>query len=389
MEGFIEIKTLKKPEEKEAQQMLMKAAGLVQPIMKSRSWKVKLLTEFYPKNKSLLGLNVNRGQKICVRIRDPNNESSFLPYNEVLGTLLHELAHMQVGPHNAQFYKLLDTLWTEAEELMDKGYTGYAPGEYLGKGLKLDPSRHNPSKEHARKKALEAARRRALTCCAPKATGGDRTKMLNHTPAQMAAAAAEQRRKDAVWCATMCNGGDAGTENSTENVTKLAKGHQSEIDGVMALHTVGADGGEVSSDDDIIFVGVQRREKPSGKRKRMENKEIENKNTSSLEHRWGLCWREMAKCEPSETRLTIQCLLVILKNILDNPTVPKYRKLKYDNPGLLRKIWSVPPAVSCLELARFQRGTEAHELSDDDMNIEIITFIESKLRMRLQEIVPD
>lgn len=69
--------------------------------------------------------------------------------------------------------------------------------------------------------------------------------------------------------------------------------------------------------------------------------------------------------------------------------MPKYRKLKYDNPGLLRKIWSVPPAVSCLELARFQRGTEAHELSDDDMNIEIITFIESKLRMRLQEIVPD
>lgn len=211
-------------------------------------------------------------------------------------------------PHNAQFYKLLDTLWTgkhihnyvhelhsceiEAEELMDKGYTGYAPGEYLGKGLKLDPSRHNPSKEHARKKALEAARRRALTCCAPKATGGDRTKMLSkssHNASNcwksfmfhrsysgpngdldttfeliinlllQAAAAAEQRRKDAVWCATMCNGGDAGTENSTENVTKLAKGHQSEIDGVMALHTVGADGGEVSSDDDIIFVGVQRK----------------------------------------------------------------------------------------------------------------------------------
>ena len=40
------------------------------------------------------------------------------------GTLLHELCHCDVGPHNAAFYKLLDTLWEEVEALEDKGYTG-------------------------------------------------------------------------------------------------------------------------------------------------------------------------------------------------------------------------------------------------------------------------
>jgi hypothetical protein len=34
--------------------------------MRRRQWKVALLTEFYPKNDNLLGLNVNRGQQVTV-----------------------------------------------------------------------------------------------------------------------------------------------------------------------------------------------------------------------------------------------------------------------------------------------------------------------------------
>lgn len=39
-------------------------------------------------------------------------------YESILGTMLHELAHIVRGPHDAVFYKLLDELKAECEELM-------------------------------------------------------------------------------------------------------------------------------------------------------------------------------------------------------------------------------------------------------------------------------
>ena len=58
-------------------------------------------------------------EKICVRLRPANNRDAFLPYNSIVGTFLHELTHMQIAPHNAAFYALLDELWTECEAIMD------------------------------------------------------------------------------------------------------------------------------------------------------------------------------------------------------------------------------------------------------------------------------
>ncbi len=45
-----------------------------------------------------------------VRLRRHNHESEFYPYEDVLGTLLHELTHNVHGPHDAKFYKLLDEI---------------------------------------------------------------------------------------------------------------------------------------------------------------------------------------------------------------------------------------------------------------------------------------
>ena len=60
------------------------------------------------------GLNVGGGGggtlEIRVRLRAAGRVSDFLPYESVLGTMLHELAHNIVGPHDASFYKLLDDL---------------------------------------------------------------------------------------------------------------------------------------------------------------------------------------------------------------------------------------------------------------------------------------
>lgn len=42
---------------------------------------------------------------LCMSVR-PAGRTSFFSYEHVLGTMLHELTHMEVGPHNKQFYKV-------------------------------------------------------------------------------------------------------------------------------------------------------------------------------------------------------------------------------------------------------------------------------------------
>ena len=79
-----------RPREAEALQTLRKVASLVKPIMRQRGWKVGILTEFWPPEKNLLGLNWNNGQKICLRLRYPYDERQFIPLEEVVDTMLHE-----------------------------------------------------------------------------------------------------------------------------------------------------------------------------------------------------------------------------------------------------------------------------------------------------------
>lgn len=79
-----------RPREAEALQTLRRVASLVKPIMRRRGWKVGILTEFWPPEKNLLGLNWNKGQKICLRLRYPYDERQFLPIEEVVDTMLHE-----------------------------------------------------------------------------------------------------------------------------------------------------------------------------------------------------------------------------------------------------------------------------------------------------------
>lgn len=76
--------------EAEALLVLRKVASLVKPIMRQRNWKVGTLSEFYPQQRNLLGLNVNAGQKICLRLRYASDERQFLPLEQVVDTMLHE-----------------------------------------------------------------------------------------------------------------------------------------------------------------------------------------------------------------------------------------------------------------------------------------------------------
>lgn len=72
-----------------------------------------------PTNPRLLGVNVNRGVQVKLRLRRVNHDLDFLSYHEILDTMLHELCHNAHGPHNASFYKLWDELRKVSRFLFD------------------------------------------------------------------------------------------------------------------------------------------------------------------------------------------------------------------------------------------------------------------------------
>ena len=138
--------------------MLRKIASLVKPIMRSRNWRVPVLAEMYPAEQNLLGLNTNRGARIDLRLRFPNDKTLFKELEEVVDTMLHELAHNVHGPHDGKFHALWNELRDEYEELRRKGYSGEG---FLGTGQQLG-GRRVPMHEMRRQARVEAERRRAL-----------------------------------------------------------------------------------------------------------------------------------------------------------------------------------------------------------------------------------
>ncbi|CUG80422.1 metallopeptidase, putative [Bodo saltans] len=86
------------------------------PILRAHGWRVYLYFLFFPKDMRLLGLNVNRGQEVCIRFRRPTDRNSFFPLEAVVGTMLHELVHCKISPHNKSFWALYNTLVSEEEE---------------------------------------------------------------------------------------------------------------------------------------------------------------------------------------------------------------------------------------------------------------------------------
>lgn len=118
-----------------AQELLNKVYRYVLPIMRKRRYRVHKLVEFLPKSPNLLGLNVNHGQRISLRLRYHHNPREFLPFEKIVGTMLHELCHNTFGPHNASFFKLLDELVKDLEDMVALGFKG---DMFYGTGQKLD-----------------------------------------------------------------------------------------------------------------------------------------------------------------------------------------------------------------------------------------------------------
>ena len=122
--------------------------------------------------------------------------------------MLHELAHNHHGPHAAPFYKLLDELRAECEELVAKGVGGSGSGFDARSEGKLggrNAGRELSSFDRRQAAALAAeqrAKRQALMSSGPQKVGGSSSGLRDLPPALAAAAAAERRLKDNTWCPT-------------------------------------------------------------------------------------------------------------------------------------------------------------------------------------------
>lgn len=84
---------------------------------------------------------MNHGERICLRLRHARDQRQFLPFEQIIDTMLHELCHIVYGPHDANFNALWDQLRSEYEGLKRKGYTGegfLSEGRRLG-GRIIDP----------------------------------------------------------------------------------------------------------------------------------------------------------------------------------------------------------------------------------------------------------
>lgn len=158
-------------------------------------------------------MNVNRGQKIFLRLRhplyssrDPSNgqptmSDSFLPEDDVVYTMLHELTHNVHGPHDDKFNALLKDLEQEWFEQRRTGGRGYMPGDgFLTPGLRLGMGQlgnaETPAEARRQAAAMaEERRRKQLLGVGGGRLGGGEGVAVDKDAATLAREAAERRRR--------------------------------------------------------------------------------------------------------------------------------------------------------------------------------------------------
>lgn len=217
--------------------ILRKIASQVKPILKRRSWHVKILAEFIPKNDNLLGMNVNHGYKVMLRLRAHYDESVFLSEDDILGTMLHELAHIVHGPHDEKFYRLLDEMNNEMDGILASGYTGEC---FQSQGQRLGGSSQLSLTQTKRLAHIAAEKRKNLGQLLGNGSGqrlGGGKSMSGLPDRQVVAEAAEKRkRRDNIACETLDGQeNDALMEESSDGCSSMHSGMKAEADNIIAV----------------------------------------------------------------------------------------------------------------------------------------------------------
>jgi hypothetical protein len=129
-----------------------------------------------------------KSHTIHLRLRHTtNHHTRFLPYEDVAGTLAHELAHCVHGPHDAKFYKLMDEILDQHAGLMASGLSsnGASIPSFAGAGQALGGNQNMAgARQQQQKQALPGYK-----------LGGENLFTQWMTPAEAAVAAAEARRR--------------------------------------------------------------------------------------------------------------------------------------------------------------------------------------------------
>lgn len=224
------------PNNADAKKILDRLAAAVAPVMNRRKWKVPILKEFFPSNPNLLGLNVNRGQSILVRLRPASDKNSFYDWEHCLGTMIHELTHIQISPHDASFYRLMDELDAEIQKDLSQGLVNLSAADHFsGTGHKLGGTGISAgagmSKEMRAKAAAEATLKRLnmtkLSAGSGSRLGGSQPEVLTKEELRKRAAdAALRRMRDDTECGSNwqshsadhppLNGGKASSTSSSK-----------------------------------------------------------------------------------------------------------------------------------------------------------------------------
>lgn len=193
------------PDKEYANDLLHQVVKLVAPIIHERKFKVGTLCEMYPKSANLLGLNVNRGQKILLRLRYHSNERLFLPLGDIIGTFLHELTHNLYGPHDTKFYRYLDDLKAKFELMQVQGARS---GAYVCEEERLGGGTLFGGFVSERQKRLQALGKvkyvgssgRLGTLAGAGARVNKRARPSPETMRRLILEAADRRAKDSKWC---------------------------------------------------------------------------------------------------------------------------------------------------------------------------------------------
>ncbi|CAI1731064.1 hypothetical protein SEUBUCD646_0O03000 [Saccharomyces eubayanus] len=190
----------RKPNQEYALKIMKEVAHKVSYLMKENNFKVVSLVEFYPRDQRLLGMNVNRGLKIMLRLRCPTDEVQFLPMESIMGTMLHELTHNLFGPHDKKFYDKLDELigrqWVIEQRGLHDAFLGN--GQRLGGRPNVASSKY-PMTGVSTNTGVVRRRGKGVKL-GTLSLGGQPSPNRSKTPREMAALAAERRYKDDRWC---------------------------------------------------------------------------------------------------------------------------------------------------------------------------------------------
>lgn len=104
-----------------SEKILTKLLDYCSKLIKRKRW-IFSLEEFYPETSNLHGMNINK-KIIKIRLRSPEHYDMFMSWEFILGTFIHELAHMEISGHGSDFYLLMDQLYEEIDDDNNKFLT--------------------------------------------------------------------------------------------------------------------------------------------------------------------------------------------------------------------------------------------------------------------------